>query len=150
MNKNDVTENITKIGNQVTNTVKDMFVNVRDQYGADNYHKGFSDGRSYQKEIDIQAAVRAFTELKVRDQDIYRLLGEYFHVDSIKEVTEFLKNEKVIRQIQALREYCSAKGMDYQEFFEYAQAHNLEALLASNENLLGITPEKLKIIVDKS
>ncbi len=91
----------------------------------------------------------AFLELKVKDQDIYKLLSKYFDIDSISEASGRLFSAKKSRQIKALREYCCKLGMTSREFREYAIDHNLDEKLADYERLLDMQPEKLKAIIDK-
>jgi len=116
----------------------------------DSMIKGYEDGQKSQEKRDIRAAVRAFFDIKVKDQDVYRLLSEYFNVDSIKEATEYLMDAKKTSQIIALREYCKSQGMNYREFREYADSHNLDEALLLNKRLLDVPPEKLKLILDKN
>ena len=123
---------------------------VVSQHESEACDEAWEAGVAYQKNIDVHAAVRSFLDLKIKDSEIFRLLSEYFQIDSIYEATKYLNDEKKSRQIIALRVYCENMGMSNMEFCEYAKSHRLEELLSTNIKLLELPPEKLKAIIDKT
>ena len=149
MNKKDFADKAGQATDWLIETVGDAYQTARDQHEGEIYNQGFEDGIAFQRERDIRAAIKAFLDLKVHDQEIYRLLSDFFRVDSIKEVSEYLKDAKKSRQIIALRKYCEAGGMSLSEFREYAESHNLEERLQADESLLEISPDKLKKQIEK-
>ncbi len=150
MTRKDIAETASKAGKWLADTTADAFEEAQQRHDDDLYNEGYEDGQNSQEKRDIRAAVRAFFDIKVKDQDVYRLLSEYFNVDSIKEATEYLMDAKKTSQIIALREYCKSQGMNYREFREYADSHNLDEALLLNKRLLDVPPEKLKLILDKN
>ena len=149
VNKKDFADKAGQAAGWLVETVGDAYHTARDHHEGGIYDQGYEEGKAYQRDRDIRAAIKSFLDLKVQDQEIYRLLSEYFRVDSIKEVSDYLKDVKVSRQIISLRKLCEAGGMDSSEFREYAASHNLEARLQADESLLEISPDKLKKLIEK-
>lgn len=103
-----------------------------------------------QKRRDVTAAVRAFLDLHVPDIKIMDMLSEYFGIDSLSEIKEIIMLAKKSRQIIELRKYCVEKEriMNLIEFRKYAEEKDLEGQLMDNPQLLTISPQKLKEILD--
>lgn len=137
-----------KVINEAGNIASEAWHGAVNDYSADIRNQTWKEATSYQKKMDVQAAVRAFVELKVKDQEIYQLLSKYFGVDSISEVNEYLFHAKKPRQIKALRQLCERQGMQMEQFRTYAKQHKLEERLKENPKLLELTPEKLKDLLD--
>lgn len=102
-----------------------------------------------QRKTDIYKAVCAFVELKQSDAVIYELLNEYFSIEDISEAREYISRARIHKQIKNLRVYCTGHGMTTFEFRKYAEAHALEEKLKSTPTLLELSPEKLKLHLDK-
>lgn len=149
MSKKTVIEKVSEAGDWLLETAADSIKDAKMRREDALYDEGYNEGRNKQKEKDVIAAVEAFLELKIKEQEIYRLLSDYFDVDSVSEVTALLKAAKKRRQIKALKSYCESKGMTFQEFREYAREHRLSEKLDADESLLEIKPDKLKTIVEK-
>lgn len=103
-----------------------------------------------QKKRDIQKAICAFIELKQTDSVIYGLLNNYFGVENISEVREYVRKARINMQIKRLRIYCAEAGMSSGEFRRYAMEHDLEARLNVNLKLVEMSPEKLKAFLNKN
>lgn len=144
MNKETFEDKALRMASLLRNSAEE---GVR-QYVNDIYNEGYDAGLAFQKKLDVRSAVMAFLELKVKDQDIYRLLSEHFGIDSIAEATELLKNVKISRQIIAPRKHCEKIGISDDDFYWYSRSHNLEERLAEDEKLLNMQPDKLKAIID--
>lgn len=149
MNKKDLADKAAQAGNWLVDTTLNAVADARQRHEDDLFNEGFDEGRDTQRKRDVESAIMAFLELKVKDQDIYKLLSKYFDIDSISEASGRLFSAKKSRQIKALRKYCCKFGMTSREFREYAIDHNLEEKLADDERLLDMQPEKLKAIIDK-
>ena len=102
-----------------------------------------------QRKADIYKAVCAFVELKQPDAVIYELLNDHFAVEDISEAREYISRARIHRQIKNLRVYCTGHGMTPLEFRKYAEEHDLEERLKSTPKLLELSPEKLKVHLDK-
>lgn len=102
-----------------------------------------------QRKTDIYKAVCAFVELKQSDDVIYELLNDHFSVEDISEAREYISRASIHKQIKNLRIYCTEHGMTPFEFRRYAEEHALEEKLKSTPKLLDLTPEKLKVYLDK-
>lgn len=102
-----------------------------------------------QRKTDIYKAVCAFVELKQSDDVIYELLNDHFSVEDISEAREYISRARIHKQIKNLRIYCTEHGMTPFEFRRYAEEHALEEKLKSTPKLLDLTPEKLKVYLDK-
>jgi hypothetical protein len=113
------------------------------------FNEGYQDGMNRQRKLDLMAATKAFLELKVGEQDIFRLLNKYFKVDSITEASGYLNKAKVNMQIGALVEYCRKTGMTSAEAKQFICFHDVEKLLLTDERLLNMQPAKLKAIIEK-
>lgn len=102
-----------------------------------------------QRKIDTYKAVCAFVELKQSDAVIYELLNDHFSVEDISEAREYISRACIHKQIKNLRVYCTERGMTPFEFRKYAEEHSLEEQLKSKPKLLELSPEKLKVHLDK-
>lgn len=102
-----------------------------------------------QRKTDIYKAVCAFVELKQSDAVIYELLNDHFSVEDISEAREYISRARIHKQIKNLRVYCTEHGMTPFEFRKYAEEHALEEQLKSTPKLLELSPEKLKVYLDK-
>lgn len=105
--------------------------------------------KEIQKNRDVYAATCAFVQLKQDDGTIYGLLSDHFGVEDISEAREYVKKARVHMQVVNLRVYCTENGMTIGEFRQYASNHALEANLKSTPRLLEMSPEKLKVYIDK-
>lgn len=135
--------------NGLVDTILNVLANARQRHEDELYNEGYNEGRATQRERDVEAAIMAFLKLKVKDQDIYKLLSSYFGIDSIAEVSDRLFSAKKTRQIRLLKDYCHKQGMSLRDFRSYSIEHNLEERLVDDERLLEMSPEKLKSILDK-
>lgn len=102
-----------------------------------------------QRKTDICKAVCAFVELTQSDAVIYELLNDHFAVEDISEAREYISRARIHKQIKNLRVYCTGNGMTPFEFRKYAEEHALEERLKSTPKLLELSPEKLKMHLDK-
>ena len=102
-----------------------------------------------QRKTDIYKAVCAFVELKQSDAIIYELLNDHFSVEDISEAREYISRARIHKQIKKLRVYCTGHGMTTFEFCKYAEEHALEEQLKSTPKLLELSPEKLKLHLDR-
>lgn len=102
-----------------------------------------------QRKTDIYKAVCAFVELKQSDAIIYELLNNHFNVEDISEAREYISRARIHKQIKNLRVYCTGHGMTTFEFRKYAEEYALEEQLKSTPKLLELSPEKLKLHLDK-
>lgn len=149
MDKKKIADKATQAKEWLVDTTLNAVVEAKQRHENDLYNEGYDDGISFQKERDVKAAIKAFLELKVKEHDIYKLLSDYFEIDSISEASDLLLSVKKTRQIVLLREYCQKQGMSSSDFCAYSKEHCLEKRLADDERLLDMQPEKLKAIIDK-
>ena len=145
MDKKDFKNKVVQAGNWLADTTRNAIEDAKN----DLYNEGYDKGQAAQRKRDVNAAILAFLELKVKDHEIYKLLSDYFDIDSISEASDRLFSAKMKRQIQALRKYCESQGMSSTDFRSYAKEHNLEERLAEDKRLLEMSPEKLKSILDR-
>lgn len=145
MDKKDFKNKAVQAGNWLADTTRNAIEDAKN----DLYNEGYDKGQAAQRKRDVNAAILAFLELKVKDHEIYKLLSDYFDIDSISEASDRLFSAKMKRQIQALRKYCESQGMSSTDFRSYAKEHNLEERLAEDKRLLEMSPEKLKSILDR-
>lgn len=149
MSNNNISDALSRAGNQLLESTADAIAEAKRRHEEDLKDEGYEDGRRYQKAIDSKAAIDAFLELRVKDQDIFRLLSEHFGIDSISEASALLKKAKINRQIIALRKYCESSGMSAGKFREYADSFKLEEKLTNDERLLDMQPDKLKAAIER-
>lgn len=148
MDKEKLTDKVSQAKDWLIDTTLHAVGEAKQRHEDDLYYEGYKNGRAKQKDCDVKAAIMAFLELKVKDHDIYKLLSEYFGIDSISEASEYLLSAKKTRQIQALKKHCLNQGMSIRDFRSYSKEHNLEERLIEDERLLEVSPEKLKSILD--
>ena len=149
MDKRKFADQAKRAKNWIVDTTRDAIAEARQRHDDDLYDEGYDDGIADQRERDVKSVIKAFLELKVKDQDIYKLLSEYFGIDSISEASERLFTIKKSNQIHALRKYCLKEGMTNRDFRTYVTEHDLESRFADDERLLDMQPEKLKALLDK-
>ncbi|MEE0875002.1 MAG: hypothetical protein UIH27_16280 [Ruminococcus sp.] len=130
-------------------TVYESIENDKMEREEEIYHAGIKHGEETQKRRDIHSAVLSYVNLNISEAEIYRLLSEFFNMDSIGEARQFYKEAKISYQIKSLRLYCEKNGMTTKDFRRYAKEHHLEERLKNEDKLLNLTPEKLKAIIDK-
>ena len=102
-----------------------------------------------QRKTDIYKAACAFVELEQSDAVIYELLNVHFSVEVFSVAGEYISRARIHKQIKNLRVYCTGHGMTTFEFRKYAEEHALEEQLKSTPKLLELSPEKLKLHLDK-
>jgi hypothetical protein len=149
MDKKKLADKAAQAGNWLANTALDAVAEAKQRHEDDFFNEGYDNGRADQREFDVEAAIMAFLELKVKDHEIYKLLSEYFCIDSISEASERLLSAKKTRQIRALKKHCLNQGMSIRDFRSYSKEHNLEERLIEDERLLEMSPEKLKSTLDR-
>lgn len=150
MDKKKIADKAVQAGNWLANTALYAVVEAKQHHEDDLFNEGYDIGRTSQRKRDVEAAVMAFLDLKVKELDIYNILSKYFGVDSISEASEFLKTAKKVKCYDAFCEYCKRNiGMTRKEYLEYVDGHNLEEQVDNDERLLDMSPEKLKAYLDK-
>lgn len=149
MDKKKIADKAAQAGNWFVDTTHDAVAEAKQRHDDDLYYEGYNNGRAKQKKLDVEVAIMAFLELKVKEHDIYNLLHDYFDIDSISEAKDRMFSAKKTRQIRSLKDYCCKQGMSLCDFRAYSKEHNLEERLADDERLLDMQPEKLKAIIDK-
>lgn len=149
MDKKKIADKASQAKKWLVDTTLNAVAEAKQRHEDDLYYEGYNNGRAKQKERDVKAAIMAFLELKVKDHDIYKLLSEYFGIDSISEASDRLFLAKKSKLIRALRKHCMSQGMSVRDFRSYITEHNLEERLAKDERLLETSPEKLKSILDR-
>ena len=149
MNKKDVGDMIAAGFYTGANAALNGVVAAAQQHDDDLYQNGYETGRALQRKEDVQSAIRAFWDFGIKENDVYKILKDYFGIDSISEATEYILNAKITKKIRSLGEYCHKQGMSRSEFLEYGRGHKLDKLLAEDTHLLDMSPEKLKNYIDK-
>ena len=145
MDKKDFKNKATQAGRVIKDFARDTIIQRDNEF----YNQGFNEGSAEQKKLDVKAAITAFLELKVKDHDIYKLLREYFDIDSISEASDCVFLAKKERQMRTLKKHFLNQGMSISDFYSYLKEHNLEERLSEDERLLEMSPEKLKAILDR-
>ena len=100
---------------------------------------------------DIYSAVQAFLELKADDIVIYRLLNQYYDIDSIPLANLFLKTAKIHMKLKELAIYMAKQdprikenpSIVIDEIYDSFEELNYVNLLEENLDWLDLSPERL-------
>ncbi len=107
------------------------------------------DEREKQRKKDIISAIKAFIDLKVNDDQIFTLVNEYYKVDSIEKVNEYINEARKSYQIKQLKKYCESLGMSSSDFRKYSKEVGLDERLKKEPKLLRMQSARLKELLDK-
>jgi len=103
--------------------------------------------RLNQRDKDIHSAILCLLENKsTKADDIRALLHKYFDVDSISKADMYIKEARIQFQYSKLQEHLGLKGA---EWMKYRKDFDVVRKLESNEKLLELSVEKLKVAIEK-
>lgn len=98
----------------------------------------------------ILNTIIALCDAGVKEAEIYRLLAEYFGIDSRSEATEYIKQGRTVEfPYRNLKAYLLKQGFDRISMVKFMRSNNVRNKLENNPKLCELSIEKLKMAVEK-
>lgn len=102
--------------------------------------------KEMQREDDILRAIMGFVDLKASDMMILELLQRHYGIDSISEGKSYITDARSYYRCDKLKECLGLKGTAW---VRYKTEHAILDKLKKNYKLLEMSPEKLKVYLEK-